>query len=68
MYITKKTWTSIVEAKDEIVKLLHETYNSINENADLEDYKTLLLLNYMNGEDLVGNTIDELKREVLLVT
>ena len=68
LYITKKTWTSIVEAKDEIVKLLHETYNSINENADLEDYKTLLLLNYMNGEDLVGNTIDELKREVLLVT
>lgn len=68
IYITKKTWNAVVVAKEEMLKLLHETYNSIGENANLEEYKTLFLLNYMNGEDFIGNTIDELKREVLLVT
>lgn len=68
IYITKKTWTAVVEAKDAVLKMLHETYNNVSDNANLEEYKTLLLLNYMNGEDFIGNTIDELKREVLLVT
>jgi hypothetical protein len=68
IYITKTTWNSLVNSKDEVVALLHDTYNSLGENANLEDYKTLLLMNYMNGEDFIGNTIDDLKREVLLVT
>ncbi|MFC6267566.1 DUF7935 family protein [Frigoriflavimonas asaccharolytica] len=68
IYITKNTWSSVVMAKDEVIKLLQETYNKIGENANLEEYKTLLLLNYMNGEDYISQTIDELKREVLLVT
>lgn len=68
IYITKNTWIAVVEAKEEMLKMLHETYNNVSDNANLEEYKTLLLLNYMNGEDFIGNTIDELKREVLLVT
>ena len=68
IYITKTTWNSLVNAKDQVLALLHETYNNLGENANLEDYKTLLLMNYMNGEDFIGDTIDDLKREVLLVT
>lgn len=68
LYITKKTWQEVVEAKEQILVLLHDTYNNLAEKANLEDYKTLLLLNYMNGEDFIGKTITELKREVLLVT
>lgn len=68
IYITKNTWSSIVFSKDQVIKLLHETYNNIGENANLEEYKTLLLLNYLNGEDFISQTIDDLKREVLLVT
>lgn len=68
LYLTKNSWQAIVDSKNEILKLLRSSYDNIGENASLDDLKTVFLMNYVNGEDFVGNTMDQLRREVLLVT
>ena len=68
LYITKNSWQNIVHAKNSILKIMHDTYENISEDATLEEFKTVMLMNYMNDEDFVGNTIEELRKEVLLVT
>jgi len=68
LYMTKNSWTQIVQSKNAMLKMLHDTYESLSDEAGLEEFKTIFLMNYMNGEDFIGNTIDMLRREVLLVT
>lgn len=68
LYITKNSWQNILMVKNSILKQLHDTYENLNENAVLEDFKTVFLMNYMNGEDEVGNAIENLRKESLLVT
>lgn len=68
LYITKNTWQNIVESKNEILKILRESYENVSDNASLEEFKTVFLMEYMNREEFVTKTIDDLKREVLLVT
>ncbi len=68
LYLTKNSWQGIVESKNAVLQMLRATYESLNENATLEDYKTVFLMNYMNGDDFIGETMDGLRREVLLVT
>lgn len=68
LYLTKNSWQNVVDSKNEILKLLRETYENLSDNATLEDYKTVFLMNYVNGEDFIGSTMELLRREVLLVT
>jgi len=68
LYITKNSWQNILESKEAIIKLLHQTYENLNDNATLEDYKTIFLMNYINGNDFIGETMESLRREVLMVT
>ncbi len=68
LYITKNSWVNIQNAKNALVKLLHDSLNGLNSNADLEELKTVFLMNYVNGDDFIGDTIEGLRREVLLVT
>lgn len=68
LYLTKNSWLSIQDSKNALIKTLHTTLNGLNSNADLEELKTVFLMNYMNGEDFIGDTIESLRREVLMVT
>lgn len=68
LYITKNSWQNIVNSKNNLLQIIHNTYENTNENATLEDFKAIFLMNYMNGEDFIANTIEDLRKEVLLVT
>jgi len=47
--------------------LIHKTYENLGEQATLEDFKTVFLMNYMNEEDYISQTIEDLRRENLIV-
>ena len=67
LYLTKKTWNSVVTSKNNILHLAHKTYENLGENSTLDEYKTIFLMNYMNESDFVAQTIEDLRRENLIV-
>lgn len=67
LYLSKHSWQNIVNTKDNVLLLIHKTYEKLGENATLEDYKTLLLMGYMNGEDYIAQATEELKKEALIL-
>ena len=67
LYLTKKTWNSVVTCKNNILHLAHKTYENLGENSTLDEYKTIFLMNYMNESDFVAQTIEDLRRENLIV-
>jgi len=67
IYLSKVNWQNIVSSKEKIVKILHTTYEGLGNNADLEDFKTIFLMNYLNNGDFVSGNIEELKKELLIL-
>lgn len=67
IYISSINWKNIVNTKDEVLALLRSTHEGLGNNANLEDFKSLFLLNYMNEGDFISETIDELKKELLIL-
>lgn len=67
LYISKNSWERIVSAKNNVVKLAHKTYEDLKGNATLEEYKTVFLMNYVNGEDYISETLESLRKETLLL-
>lgn len=67
LYISSVNWQNIVTTKMRLTDLLHSTYEGLGEKANLQDYKTVFLMNYTNEGDFVSNTIDEIKKELLLL-
>lgn len=67
LYLTKNAWQNIVDSKNAVVDLLHKTYESLNNNPDLNEFKTVFIMNYMNGDDYIGSTIEDLRREILII-
>ena len=67
LYISKNAWENIVTSKNNVLVLLRNTLGHLNNEASLQDYKSLLLMNYINGEDYIAQTIEELRREALLL-
>ena len=67
IFISKVNWTNIVTAKDQLIKLLHSTYEGMGEHANLEEFKAVFLLNYINEGDFISDTIEELKKELLIL-
>jgi hypothetical protein len=67
LYVTKNSWQNIVDSKNAIVSLLHTTYKEINSNADLDEFKTIFIMNYMNGDDYISATIDDMRKEILII-
>lgn len=68
LYITKNSWQNIVDSKNAVIDLLHNTYESLNNNPNLDEFKTVFIMNYMNGDDYISTTIEDLRREVLIIT
>ncbi|VXB44865.1 MULTISPECIES: DUF7935 family protein [Chryseobacterium] len=67
LYLTKNSWQNIVDSKNAIIDLLHKTYESLNNNPNLSEYKTVFIMNYMNDNDYIGETIEDLRREILII-
>lgn len=67
LYITKNSWKNIVDSKNAVIELLHRTYEGINGNANLDEFKTIFLMNYMEGEDYISMTIEDLRKEILII-
>lgn len=67
LYLTKNSWENIVASKNNTIKLLRNTYENLNQSATLQDFKTVFLMNYVNGEDFISNTIEDLRRETLII-
>lgn len=67
LYITKSSWKDIVDSKNAVIDLLHKTYDSLKGNADLEEFKTIFIMNYMENEDYISSTIENLRREILII-
>lgn len=68
LFLSKNSWESVVDTKNAILQLAHKTYEGIKGDADLEEFKTIFLMNYVNGDDFVTQTIEELRKEALIVT
>lgn len=64
LYVSKQSWENIVVSKNNIIQLLHKTYNDISDTSSLEDYKSVFLMNYVNAEDFIGESIDSLRNDV----
>lgn len=64
LYLKAEIWEEIVMAKNSVMQLAHKTYAQMNENSTLEEFKTVLLMNYMNGEDFLSSTINLLRRQI----
>lgn len=67
LYITKNSWQNIVDSKNAIIDLLHKTYESFSNSPDLSEFKTVFIMNYMNEEDYIGATIEDLRREIVII-
>lgn len=67
LYISKKSWQNIVTSKNNILQIAYNTYDKMGKDANLEEYKTIFLMNYVNGEDFIAEAIDELRKEALIL-
>jgi hypothetical protein len=47
--------------------LLHKTYEGLNGNTNLEEFKTIFIMNYMENEDYISITIEDLRKEILII-
>ncbi|MET3036707.1 hypothetical protein ABXT08_11425 [Chryseobacterium sp. NRRL B-14859] len=68
LYLTKHAWKNIVDSKNAVIELLHTTYEGLKGNSDLNEFKTIFIMNYMEGNDYIAETIEDLRREILIIT
>jgi len=64
LYIDKNSWENIVSSKNNVIQLARTTYENLSNDASLEDFKTVLLINFLNGEDYITDSISELRNDV----
>ncbi|UFK97984.1 hypothetical protein [Kaistella faecalis] len=67
LYLTKNTWKNVVSCKNSVLHLIHTTYENLSDNATLDEFKTVFLMNYMNENDFIAQTIEDLRKENLIV-
>jgi hypothetical protein len=66
LYISKNSWENIVASKNNILQLMRKTYENLNANASLQDFKTVFLMNFVSGGDYISDTIEELRRSIVI--
>ncbi|MBH1959773.1 MAG: hypothetical protein I8H68_06660 [Flavobacteriia bacterium] len=67
LYLTKNTWKNVVSSKNSVIHLIHTTYENLSDSATLDEFKTVFLMNYMNENDFIAQTIEDLRKENLIV-
>ena len=66
LYLTKNSWNKVVNCKNNILHLLHKTYENLSNESTLQDFKTVFLMNYMNEQDYISASIEDLRKENLI--
>ena len=64
LYISKSSWQDIITSKNNILQILRKTYEDLNKNSKLEDFKTVFLMSYLDSEDYISDTIENLRKEL----
>ncbi|MGL6037726.1 hypothetical protein [Soonwooa sp.] len=64
LYVSQTSWDNIVTSKNNVIQLLHKTYENLSEDSKLQDFKTVFLMNYVNDEDYISESIDGLRNDV----
>ena len=67
LYLTKNSWNKVVNSKNSILHLLHKTYENLSNESTLQDFKTVFLMNYMNEQDYISASIEDLRKENLII-
>ncbi len=68
LYISKNSWQNIVTCKNNILNSIRKTYENMSGSATLQDFKTVFLMDYMNGEDYISQTIEDLRKDAILLS
>ena len=68
LYISKNSWQNIVTCKNNILNSIRKTYENMSNSATLQDFKTVFLMDYMNGEDYISQTIEDLRKDAILLS
>lgn len=68
LYLSKNSWQNIVDSKNAVLALLNKTYGELSQNSDLDDFKTVFIMEYVNGEDYLQATAENMRREALLLS
>lgn len=68
LYISKNSWQNIVTCKNNIMNSIRKTYENMSNSATLQDFKTVFLMDYMNGEDYISQTIEDLRKDAILLS
>ena len=66
--MSKNSWENVVTCKNNILSLIRKTYESISDTATLQEYKTVFLMNYINGEAYIAQTIEDLRKDAILLS
>lgn len=64
LYISEHSWGNIIQSKNNILHLIHHKMQESNSDISLQEFKTLLLMNYLNGEDYIADSIQNLKIDI----
>lgn len=67
LFLTKNSWNKVVNCKNNILHLLHKTYENLSNESTLQDFKTVFLMNYINEQDYISAAIEDLRKENLIV-
>lgn len=67
LYVSKNNWLNLINAKEAVIKTLYQSLEGLGKHATLEDYKTVFLLNYADQDISVSQTMEELKKEILIL-
>lgn len=68
LYISRNSWENVVASKNNVIQLMRKTYESLSNTVSLQDFKTIFLMNYVNGEDFIANTIEDLRKDAILLS
>lgn len=67
LYLSKNAWAAVAACKNNMLQLLQKTHEGLSETATLEDFKTIFIMNYLNSEDYISETLELLRRENLIL-
>lgn len=67
LYVKSNSWKNIVDSKNAVIGLLHKTYEGLNDNTSLDEFKTIFIMNYIDDSDYISATIEDLRKEILII-
>ena len=67
IYLRQATWNNVVTSKNNVIQLLHKTYEEVQNLKDLQDFKTVFLMKYVEDSDFISDTINDMRRDIALL-